>query len=244
MTQVSFVATTQKPVEVKQSRIRRDWMDETYKKHAYQCMPMTVANVLGWEFILEEDVVVQWDGGNTVPYILSGATTKSGRDQASCSIIGMISFNMTWVVRTENGYSTWYSGAPNYFHSDAEALSATVPSYWWADEVQMNWRLRTIGAPITFKAGEPFCFVQVYDNSVMESATVSIENLWDDKELIEQRMKYGELKSKNNTENPWTWTKGIKTGLDADGNQIGPTFMGLPVLSSPNFTETTVLGEV
>ena len=219
-------------------------MDETYRKHAYQCMPMTVANVLGWEFILEEDVVVQWDGGNTVPYILSGAKTQSGRDQASCSIIGMISFNMTWVVRTENGYSTWYSGAPNYFHSDAEALSATVPSYWWADEVQMNWRLRTIGAPITFKAGEPFCFVQVYDNSVMESATTSVENLWDDKELIEQRMKYGQLKSQNNTDNPWTWTKGIKTGLDADSNQIGPTFMGLPVLSSPHFMRTTVPNKI
>jgi hypothetical protein len=68
----------------------------------------------------------------------------------------------------------------------------------------------------------------------MTDATVSVSNLWDDKELMEQRMKYGQLKSDNNNERPWTWTKGIKTGLDADGNTIGPTFTGLPVISVPN----------
>ena len=29
-------------------------MDETYKKHAYQCLPMTTANVLGWEMVVAE----------------------------------------------------------------------------------------------------------------------------------------------------------------------------------------------
>jgi len=208
-------------------------MDETYKKHAYQCLPMTTANVLGWEMVVAEDITVQWDGGNSVPKILSGEFTKNQRAQAHCSIIGMISFGMGWVIRTEPGYSTWFSGPPNYFHPEAEALSATVPSYWWPDEVQMNWRLRIVGKPITFKAGEPFCFVNVYENSVMTSATVSVENLWDDKELIDQRVKYDQLKTKNNTERPWTWTKGIKTGLDGDGKQIGPVATGLPVIAVP-----------
>ena len=40
-------------------------------------------------------------------------------------------------------------------------------------------------------------------------------------------------KAKNNIEKPWTWTKGIRTGLDADGKQIGPTFTGLPKLANP-----------
>jgi hypothetical protein len=35
-------------------------------------------------------------------------------------------------------------------------------------------------------------------------------------------------------ENPWTWTKGIRTGLDADGNRIGPAFNGLPKLDEPH----------
>lgn len=233
MTLVRFVKTTTNPCPINQSRIKRDWMDETYKKHAYQCLPMTTANVLGWELTLKEDVVVQWDGGNNVPKILSGEVTSDGYRQAHASIIGMISFGMGWVIRTEPGYSTWFSGPPNYFKPNAEALSATVPTHWWPDEVQMNWRITVVGEPVTFKAGDPFCFIHVYDNRVMTEATVSVENLWDDKELIDQRVKYDQLKTKNNTERPWTWTKGIKTGLDADGNQIGPATTGLPVIQVP-----------
>jgi hypothetical protein len=39
---------------------------------------------------------------------------------------------------------------------------------------------------------------------------------------------------KNNVDNPWTWTKGIKTGVDADGNKIGPGFTGINKLNSPH----------
>ena len=32
---------------------------------------------------------------------------------------------------------------------------------------------------------------------------------------------------KNSQEKPWTWVKGIKTGLDADGKKIGPGTKGM-----------------
>ena len=146
----------------------------------------------------------------------------------------MVSFAMGWVIRTEQNYSTWFSGSPNYLRDDVEALSATVPTFWWPDEILMNWKIHKIGVPVTFKAGDPFCFFNVYDNTVMPNVNVSVSSLWDDKELVEQRMKYGDFKAQLNIEKPWTWAKGIKTGLDVDGNVIGPTFTGLPVISVPN----------
>jgi hypothetical protein len=213
--------------------MQRDWMDETYNKHAYQCLPMTFANVYGWEMQMEDDLVVQWDGGQNPARILSGEYSSSGRLQAVSSIIGMISIQMSWVIRTEQGYNTWFSGSPNYFIDGAAPLSATIPTWWWPDESQMNWKITKIGEPVVFKAGTPFCFFNVYKNSVMEEAEVSTSNLWDDIELIQSRAKYGQMKSKNMQDNPWTWTKGIKTGVDADGNKIGPGFTGLPKLANP-----------
>ena len=208
-------------------------MDATYNKHAYQCIPMTVANVYGWELQMEEELVVQWDGGNTPPTILSGETTKSGRVQAVSSIIGIISINMGWVINTEEGFNTWMSGSPNYFIDGAAPLTATLPSYWWPDESQMNCKITKIGEPVVFEAGSPFCFFNIYDNTVLEGAEISVGNLWDDMKLVESRKKYGDLKTRNNAENPWTWTKGIKTGVDADGQVIGPSFSGLPKLADP-----------
>jgi hypothetical protein len=233
MTKLFLKRTHQNAPAIQQSRLKRDWMDATYNKHAYQCLPMTVANVYGWEIVLEEDLIVQWDGGNTPPAILSGEITSSGRVQAISSIIGMISINMGWVINTEEGYNTWMTGSPNYFVDGATPLTATLPSYWWPDESQMNWKITKIGEPVVFEAGTPFCFFNIYDNSVLESVEIVTSSLWDDKELVESRMKYGNLKEDNRIEKPWTWTKGIRTGLDADGNRIGPTFTGLPKLANP-----------
>ena len=50
-------------------------MDDTTNKHAYKCLPLTAANVHGWELQLQQDVVVQLDEGNgQIPRVLRGAT--------------------------------------------------------------------------------------------------------------------------------------------------------------------------
>lgn len=233
MTKVNFVRTHQKSPAIVQSRVQRDWMDATYNKHAYQCLPMTVANVYGWEIQMEDDLVVQWDGNEVPPQILSGEISSSGRIQAVSSIVGIISIQMSWAIRTEEGYSTWFSGSPNYVLDGAVPLTATIPTWWWPDEAQMNWKITKIGEPVTFKAGSPFCFFNIYDESVLSGVEVSTSNLWDDPELMTSRARYGQAKSQKMQENPWTWTKGIKTGVDADGNKIGPTFTGMPKLANP-----------
>lgn len=233
MTKVTLTKTTQDAPEIRQSRIKREWMDNTYNKHAYQCLPMTYANVYGWELILPQDVVAQWDGGNTVPKILEGAEYK-GRQIAYGGIIGMVSFSTGWAFGTDDGYETFIGGSPNYMVNGASPLSAIIPSSWWPDEFQMNWMINKIGEPVVFEAGMPFMFFNVFDSTVTNDVEFKVENLWDKPELMNSRQKYGDMKMKNNQENPWTWTKGIRTGLDADGNAIGPSFTGLPKLDQPS----------
>ena len=125
-------------------------------------------------------------------------------------------------------------GSPNYVVDGAQALSAIIPSSWWPDEFQMNWMITKVNEPVTFAKGTPFMFFTVFDSSVLENVSIEVKNLWDDQELMNSRQKYGEMKMTNNRDNPWTWTKGIRTGLDADGNRIGPTFTGLPKLNEPH----------
>lgn len=235
MPKFSLLKTTQNPPEIRQSRIKREWMDNTYNKHAYQCLPMTYANVYGWELVLPHDVVAIWEGGNTYPKIIEGAEFD-GRPLASGGIVGMVSFTVGWVFRTEPGYETYISGSPNYIVDGAKPLSAIIPSSWWPDEFQMNWVIEKINEPVKFDAGMPFMFFSMFDSSILENVEFEIGNLWDDKELMKSRQMYGDMKMKNNTENPWTWTKGIRTGIDAEGNRIGPTFTGLPKLKIPGDT--------
>jgi hypothetical protein len=232
MTKLTLVKTTQNPPEIKQSRFNRDWMDATYNKHAYQCLPLTVANVTGWELILQQDVLVQWDGGNTVPRILEGEKFDD-RPIAIPSIIGMMSFTTGWAFNTEDGYSTWISGSPNYFVDGAVPLTASIPSYWWPDEFNMNWQITKVGEPVLFPKGMPIMHFVIYPNTLLESTEIVVENLWDKPQLMDARQSYGNAKSEKMRDEPWTWMKGIKTGLDENGERIGPAFEGLPKLAHP-----------
>jgi hypothetical protein len=236
---LKLTKTTQNPPVVTQSRIKRDWMDATHNKHAYQCLPMTYANVYGWELQLQQDVVVEWRGENAPPKILQGGEIN-GRPIVHSSIIGMVSFCTGYAFGTEENYETWIGGPPNYFIDGALPLSAIIPSSWWPDEFQMNWKITDTTKPVVFEAGMPFMFFTVFDSRVVQDVQITVDNLWDKPELMESRQKYGNMKMQNQIDNPWTWTKGIRTGLDADGNRIGPSFNGLPKLSDPNGVQNEV----
>lgn len=237
---VSLTRTHQNPPEIRQAAVRRDWMDDTYKKHAYKCLPLTEANVNGWDMILQQDVVIQWDGGLTVPRVLSGEkmTFETNgqtyeRNIVMPSIVGIMSFTVGWSFSTPPGTATWISGSPNYFVDGAVPLTAHIPSDWWPDEFNMNWKITKIGEPVTFPAGSPFMFFQFYDTSLMPSVEFEVENYWDKPELSAARQSYGDAKMKKLEEQPWTWMGGIRTGLDENGNQVGPRFDGHVHLKEP-----------
>lgn len=232
MSQITLTRTHQQSPEIVQSRLKRDWMDDTYNKHAYRCLPLSMANVNGWEIVLQRDIAVVWDGGQSVPRIIGG-DSHADRTVANCNKIGMIDFHLGWAFGTEDGYSTWLGGSPNFFVDGAEPLSALIPSFWWPDEVQMSWRLTTPGKEVLFPKGMPFAFFFIIPTTLQQDSSFVVKNLWDDPELIGKRMSYSEAKMKKHREEPWTWMNGIRTGLDENGTPIGPQHEGLPKLTNP-----------
>ena len=238
MGKLTLVRTHQGSPEIKQSRLMRDWMDATYNKHAYRCLPLSMANVNGWEILLPCDVVVKWDGGNTVPTLLSGEE-HNNRMVANCNKIGMVDFQLGWAFNTDEGHHTWLTGSPNYFVEGAVPLSAIIPSDWWPDEVQMAWKLTEPGKEIVFPEGMPFAFFFVFDTNLMPNIECSVENLWDKPDLIESRVRYNDAKMQKMQDAPWTWMNGIRTGLDEEGNRIGPRYEGSVKLDEPEMPEVT-----
>ena len=76
-------------------------------------------------------------------------------------------------------------------------------------------------------------FFNIFKSNVLESVKFEVDNLWDKPDLMEARQAYGEEKMRKNREEPWTWMKGIKTGLNEKGERIGPANSGLIKLENP-----------
>lgn len=241
MSKIVFVKAHQIAPTIKQSRLKRDWMDDTYNKHAYRCLPVSTANVNGWEVVLQQDIVVKWDGGNAVPKIISGdnySETKNGvtydRLIANCNKIGMIDISFGWAFKTDPDYNVLITGSPNYFIEGAVPLTASIPSDWWPDPVDISWKLTKVNEEVTFPAGMPFAFITVYPRNLMPEMEVEVEYLWDKPKLIEERTAYSDAKMRRNIEKPWTWMNGMRTGLNEKGERIGPRHEHLPVLREPD----------
>ncbi len=45
---------------------QRQWMDEFVDRHAYRCLPLSIANAHGWEALCPAKIEVEWNGGSTV----------------------------------------------------------------------------------------------------------------------------------------------------------------------------------
>jgi hypothetical protein len=177
--------------------------------------------------------VVVWDEKFATPRIIEGEFTESGWHLVQNSITGMVSFALGYSIETEPGFHVSISGSPNFFLNGAFPLSAVIPSDWWPDEVNMNWAITKNNQEILFPAGMPYAFFTVFKPADMCGATFVTSNMWEDQDLIEERSEYNRSKFKKLEDQPWTWTKGIRSGLNSRGEQIGPSFNGLPKLSSP-----------
>ena len=57
-------------------------MDETKASHAYRCLPLTIANAMGWEILLPAKVTATWNGGTETSDLI--VETHDTESELSC----------------------------------------------------------------------------------------------------------------------------------------------------------------
>jgi len=149
---------------------RRAWMDAFPDRHAYRCLPLTMANSTGWEILCPVGLTVEWDGGmmeenikikgdEAWPPVSSIADSHFRR--------GVLTFHTGHLFRTEPGWSVWAMGPPNEPKDGIYPLSGVVETDWLPFPFTMNWQFTRPGR-VRFEKGEPFCFVTLVQDKKLE----------------------------------------------------------------------------
>jgi len=139
---------------VKQSSVKRDWMDQTYERHAYHCFPVSLTNSLGWSLSFPEDISFVWDGisdssSNHIK-VLSGEKFVSTK-RAN----GTISFNTGILFETDENLSMMAMPVPNEFNSDFQIFTTIMTSSFFVGEFPVVARVLAPNKIITIKANTP-----------------------------------------------------------------------------------------
>lgn len=195
-TKFECFAMTPNPPALVPARRNRQWMDDFPDRHAYRCLPLTIANSHGWEVLCPYDIEIFWNGGAKMEDITFNA--PGGQDYRhlvqSNFTCGIVTFHTGYLFRTEPGWNTFTSGPPNDFKDGIQPLTGIIESDWLPYPFTMNWQMTRPGV-FRFSKDEPFCFVLPIPHAYMNEVTPVIRNLADEPDLERQHNTWREARA-------------------------------------------------
>jgi len=212
--------TSSYAADVFQMPVKRDWMDDTYDKHAYNCFPVTLTNRLGWGMSFPEDISFIWDGisDSTTDHItvLSGEKyINLGRANAT------ISFNTNIKLITDKDLSILVLPPSNFFNKGSECFTTLISTSFFNGPIPVVHKITESNKVITIKANTPICtIIPISLGDLQNSEIVFREHQpvgdkngdeYDNKIRKIREEIYGQGK----------WTNFYKEGKGWDGEKIG-----------------------
>jgi hypothetical protein len=157
---------------------KRAWMDDTFKRIAYRCLPLVAANQMGWVVRCPASFTAIWSGkpdnhGVRIAY------EEDSAHLAGTAIShfggGVLTFVLPWLFRTSPGFGLVLRGPTNEIKEHAIPLDAVIETDWSPYTFTMNWRLSQPEVPVRFRKGDAVCMLQPYPLALLEQFDCSFE---------------------------------------------------------------------
>lgn len=166
----------------------RAWMDATEKRYAYRCIPLAIANAMGWELLSPARLTAEWNGGPELTDLAIAVEDAAwGKDRLASSHFGhgILTFKTGYLFRTDPGIGVWARGTPNRPKDGIAPLDGITETDWLTFTFTMNWQFTRPGR-IVFERDEPFCFLSLIPYRALEEVRPEIVPLASDRELSTQ----------------------------------------------------------
>ena len=141
---------------------QREWMSFA-EGNAYRCLPLTMANQMGWFLLNPAGFVAEWEGDDsTAPIRIEFDRELVGKQGEFVSNLfgnGILSWKLPYLFRTAPGYNLLARGPVNHIKDGVQALEGMVESDWIDATFTMNWKITRSHHPVRFEQGEPFCMI-------------------------------------------------------------------------------------
>ena len=229
-------------------RSGRSWMDATNQRYAYRCLPLTIANSMGWELLCPASVVAEWNGGSELEDITVQVEGVKKPDAIAQSHFGhgVLTFQTNYLFRTDPGCALWVRGSPNSPKDGIAPLDGIVETDWLEFTFTMNWMFTRPGR-VTFEKDEPFCFITPIRYHALDRLVPEIVPIGADAELEAAYQAYGKLRLDFNTrlaaDDPEIvkrgWQKWYLRGHRPSGEPGNPQHISKLHLAAPRLRQTS-----
>jgi hypothetical protein len=138
----------------------REWMDKTPGSFAYHCLPLVMANSLGWFILNDVPCEMEWDGTEPSSGLKVWATEELTDIQkfmlpTSHFGSGVVTFHAEFMFVTERRTSLITKGPANYPKHGIQPLEGVIETDWLPYPFTVNWKLTAKNTRVRFERGEP-----------------------------------------------------------------------------------------
>ena len=221
------------PMLVK-SPVQRPWMDQTPEQFAHRCLPLTIANQMGWVVLNPHTFTVWWNGGARLEDLVIQFPADPPEAESTIKLAashfgsGIVTFSIPYLVRTAPNYNLWVKGPANNPKDGISPLEGIVETDWSPATFTMNWKMTRRHQLIQFDVGEPIAVLVPYPRRLVERFDPLIRPLADNPELESVYQQWSDsresfnaaLKQPESNAVRRQWQKDYSQGRAPDGSQF------------------------
>ena len=228
--QITAYEVIEDPMPLQAAERSRQWMEDTVDRFAYRCLPVAVANQVGWDILCPVPFTAKWNGKEGLKDI-----SLKFHDQPSPLIgshfgHGVLTFSPGYLFRTTKSHNLWVKGPTNCPKDGIAALEGLIETDWAPYSFTMNWKFTRKRHKVSFEEGEPICRIVPYPRHYIRKFDPVVRNINENSGLYQQyvdwresRLAFNEsLQDSESGAAKEKWQRSYMKGQDQQGN----TFAG------------------
>jgi hypothetical protein len=205
----------------------REWMDKTPGSFAYHCLPLVMANSLGWFVINDVPCEMEWDGTEPSAGLQVWPTEELNDMQkfmmpSSHFGSGVVTFHAEFMFCTEKRITLITKGPANMPKHGIAPLEGVIETDWLPYPFTINWKMTAKNVRVRFERGEPIAQIIPYPTDMIIDMEPEIRSLQSNPELLAKYEDYRKKRTVFNEKFKYHATKRQKyyvRGEDSLGNK-------------------------
>lgn len=228
--QITAYEVIEDPMPLQSAERTRQWMEDTVDRFAYRCLPLAIANQVGWDILSPVAFTAKWNGKEGLKDVSLKFHGKSSELIGSHFGHGVLTFSPGYLFRTTKSHNLWAKGPTNCPKDGIAPLEGLIETDWAPFSFTMNWKFTRARHKVRFEEGEPICRIIPYPRHYIRKFEPKIQNINDNATLYHQyvewrdsRLAFNEgLKEAGSDAVKEKWQRTYMKGQDQKGN----TFAG------------------
>lgn len=216
------------PLPLRAAERARPWMDDSPDRYANRCLPLLIANQMGWDVLCPLDVLAKWTGGADQAAVEILVEGEPRWFAASHFGSGILTFSFGYLFRTPPGHALWCKGPANAPKDGIAPLEGLIETEWAPYTFTMNWKFTRKDHAVWFRRGEPIATLVPYPRGYLARFEPVIRELGAEPALErdfntwrQQRSRFiGDLKDPESEAQRQKWQRSYMLGRDVQQREV------------------------